>query len=103
MASANRALSIFDLKPELEAMAFSSSALKMPLRRPVPMNPPMVSKVSEMLKEKIVISTRGSFVISWKREGSPWEVKITPKEDIGIYDDNIGHSKEGGYTGHSFG
>ena len=32
-----------------------------------------------MLREKMVISTRGSLVISWNREGSPREVKITPK------------------------
>ena len=29
--------------------------------------------------EKMVISTSGSFVTSENREGSPWEVKITPK------------------------
>ena len=79
MASANRALSIFDLKPELESMAFSSSSLKMPLRRPVPMKVPRVSKVSEMLNAKIVTSTRGSFDISLNRDGRPWAVKIAPK------------------------
>ena len=79
VASAKRALSILDLNPGLVSIAFSSSSLKIPLRRPVPMKVPIVSNVSEMLKAKIVISTRGSFVTSENREGSPAEVKITPK------------------------
>ncbi len=79
VASANSALSILDLKPELVSIAFSSSSLKMPARRPVPMKVPMVSKVSEMLKEKMVMSTRGSFAISVNRDGRPCAVKIAPK------------------------
>ena len=79
VASANRALSILDLKPELVSMASSSSALKMPARRPVPMKVPMVSKVSEMLKAKMVISTRGSFARSVNRDGRPSAVKIAQK------------------------
>ena len=79
MASANRALSIFDLNPELESMARSSSSLKIPLRRPVPMKVPRVSKVSEILKAKMVTSTRGSLARSVNKDGSPSAVKITPK------------------------
>ena len=60
VASAKRALSSLDLKPELFSIICSSSSLKIPLRRPVPIKVPMVSKVSEMLKEKMVISTSGS-------------------------------------------
>ena len=71
VASAKSALSILDLNPELVSIAFSSSSLKIPARRPVPMNVPMVSKVSEMLKAKMVMSTRGSFAISVNRDGRP--------------------------------
>ena len=39
----------------------------------------MVSKVSEMLKAKMVISTRGIFAASVNREGSPALVKMAPK------------------------
>ena len=79
VASAKRALSILDLKPLLVSRAFSSSALKMPLRRPVPMKVPMVSKVSDRLKEKMVMSTRGSLLMSENREPKPALVKMTPK------------------------
>ena len=60
-------------------MSRSSSALKMPLRRPVPIKVPMVSKVSEMLKEKIVINTRGSFSGSENRLVMPPSLKIARK------------------------
>lgn len=79
VASAKSALSILDLKPAVVSIAFSSSSLKMPARRPVPIKVPMVSKVSERLKEKMVISTSGSLETSVKREGRPAEVKIAPK------------------------
>ena len=79
MASANRALSILDLKPGVVSMAFSSSSLKMPVRRPVPMKVPMVSKVSERLKEKMVTRTSGSLETSLNSEGRPALVKMTPK------------------------
>ena len=52
VASANSALSILDLKPGAVSMARSSSSLKMPVRRPVPIKVPMVSNVSDKLKEK---------------------------------------------------
>ena len=79
MASANRALSILDLKPGVVSMDFSSSSLKMPVRRPVPMKVPMVSKVSDRLKEKMVTRTRGSLETSLNSDGRPAPVKITPK------------------------
>ena len=79
VASANRALSILEWKPALVSMAFSSSSEKMPVRRPVPMKVPMVSKVSEMLKAKMVISTRGILAASENREGRPALVKMAPK------------------------
>ena len=62
VASAKSALSIFDLKPAPDSIAFSSSELNIPLLLPVPMNVPIVSNVSVMLKEKIVMSTSGSSV-----------------------------------------
>ena len=43
------------------------------------MKVPMVSKVSEMLKAKIVMSTKGILETSAKREGRPAWVKIAPK------------------------
>ena len=79
VASANRALSILEWKPALVSMAFSSSSEKMPVRRPVPMKVPMVSKVSEMLKAKMVISTRGILAASENREGRPSLVKMAQK------------------------
>ena len=79
VASANRALSILDLKPLLDSMARSSSSLKLPDWRPVPMKPPMVSKVSETLKEKMVTSARGIRGGSANREGSPSLVKMAQK------------------------
>ena len=78
MESANRALSILDLKPELEAMVASSSSEKMPLRRPVPMKVPMVSNVSDRLKAKIVIRTRGRRAASENSAGNPC-VNAAPK------------------------
>ena len=78
VASANRALSILDLKPAPDSIAFSSSSLNIPLRRPVPMNVPIVSNVSERLNANIVIRTRGSFVRSVNREGRPASVNIAP-------------------------
>ena len=79
VASANRALSILDLKPVLLSMAFSSSALKMPERRPVPMKVPIVSNVSDRLKAKIVIRTRGTLLASENKDPSPSLVNMTPK------------------------
>ena len=79
VASANNALSSLDLKPVEVSMSCSSSSLKMPLRRPVPIKVPRVSKVSEILKEKMVISTRGSFAASEKRLVSPPSLKIARK------------------------
>ena len=76
MASAKRALSSLDLKPELLSIIRSSSSLKIPLRRPVPIKVPMVSKVSEMLNEKIVISTSGSLAGSENRLVMPPSLKI---------------------------
>ena len=76
VASANRALSSLDLNPLLFSISSSSSALKMPLRRPVPIKVPMVSKVSVMLKEKIVISTSGIFAGSVNRLVMPPSLKI---------------------------
>ncbi len=70
MESANRALSILERKPLLFSSAFSSSMLKMPVRRPVPINVPMVSNVSERLNAKIVIIT------SSRLEGSANSVPI---------------------------
>ena len=79
VASAKSALSSLDLKPEPLSISFSSSSLKIPLRRPVPINVPIVSKVSEMLKEKIVISTRGSLDRSLNRLMIPPSLKIARK------------------------
>ena len=59
MESANSARSILELKPEPFSSDFSSSSEKMPVRRPVPMNVPMVSKVSDIENAKIVTSTSG--------------------------------------------
>ena len=71
VASANKALSILDLNPELSSIAFISSSEKIPVCRPVPIKVPIVSNVSDKLKEKIVIKTRGSLLTSEKRERSP--------------------------------
>src|SRR5699024_12705247 len=79
VASANKARSILDLKPGVVSIECSSSSLKMPVRRPVPMKVPMVSKVSDRLNEKMVISTKGTLAGSAKREGRPAEVKMAPK------------------------
>ena len=86
VASANKALSSLDLKPEFLSMRRSSSALKIPLRRPVPMKVPIVSKVSEMLNAKIVISTRGSFAGSENRLVMPPSLKIARKVEMCIRD-----------------
>lgn len=67
------------MKSAFVSMAFSSSALKMPLRRPVPMKVPIVSNVSEMLKEKMVIKTNGSLDISVNRLPIPPSLKIARK------------------------
>lgn len=48
----------------------------MPLRRPVPINVPMVSNVSERLKEKIVIRTSGIFAGSENRLPIPPSLKM---------------------------
>ena len=58
--SATRALSRRLLKPE-PSRAFSSSASNIPLLRPVPMNVPIESNVSERHMEKIVTITNGIF------------------------------------------
>ncbi len=79
MESAKSALSILDLKPVLVSKAFSSASLKMPLRRPVPIKVPIVSKVSERLKAKIVTRASGIFAPSEKSEPRPSFVNITPK------------------------
>ena len=79
MESANRALSILEEKPEPFSRAFSSSAEKMPVRRPVPMKVPMVSKVSDMENAKMVSRMIGSFDTSENSAGKPSLVKITPK------------------------
>ena len=79
VASANKALSILDLKPGAVFIACSSSSLKMPVRRPVPIKVPIVSKVSEILKEKIVINTKGSLETSVKSEPRPSLVNMAPK------------------------
>lgn len=42
----------------------------MPVRRPVPMNVPMVSKVSDMENAKIVSRMIGSFDMSENSDGS---------------------------------
>ena len=81
VASANRALSILELNPEPVSSIFSSSSEKIPARFPVPIKVPMVSKVSDMLKAKIVISTSGRRERSVNKDGSPADVKITPKVD----------------------
>ena len=51
----------------------------MPVRRPVPIKVPIVSNVSERLKEKIVTNTSGIFDASENREPKPSLVKIAPK------------------------
>ena len=79
VASANKALSNLDLNPELFSISFSSSSLKIPLRRPVPIKVPIVSKVSEMLKAKIVIKARGSLVTSVNKLVIPPSLKIARK------------------------
>ena len=79
MESANRALSILELKPWPDSRDFSSSSEKMPVRRPVPMNVPMVSKVSDIENAKIVTSTSGSLAGSENRAGKPSAEKIAPK------------------------
>ena len=59
--SANRARSSLEEKPLPSSMCFMSSSEKMPVRRPVPMNVPSVSNVSDIENAKIVTSTSGSF------------------------------------------
>ena len=77
--SANSALSILEWKPAVVSIERSSSSLKMPVRRPVPMKVPMVSKVSERLNEKMVTSTSGSLETSENSDGRPSLVKMAPK------------------------
>ena len=79
MESANRALSILEEKPEPFSRASSSAAEKMPVRRPVPMKVPMVSKVSDMENAKMVRMIIGSLATSENSAGKPSAVKITPK------------------------
>ena len=69
--SAKRALSILELKPFPSSKAFSSSAEKIPVRRPVPINVPIVSNVSDRLKAKIVIKTSGRREVSVNNDNSP--------------------------------
>ena len=59
IASANRALSILEEKPEEFSRAASSSAEKIPVFRPVPIKVPIVSNVSDKLNAKMVIKTSG--------------------------------------------
>jgi len=54
MESANNALSKRVEKPAFSYIRFSSSAVKIPDALPVPMKVPIVSKVSDKLKVKIV-------------------------------------------------
>ena len=56
-ASAKRALSIFVFTPLLFSTASSSFFEKIPVRRPVPINVPIVSKTSDKLNAKIVMIT----------------------------------------------
>ena len=79
MESANRALSILELKPWPDSRDFSSSSEKMPVRRPVPMNVPMVSKVSDIENAKIVTMTNGSLAGSENSAGKPSAEKMAPK------------------------
>ena len=51
----------------------------MPVRRPVPMNVPSVSKVSDIENAKIVTSTSGSLAGSENSEPKPWPVNSAPK------------------------
>ena len=76
--SANKALSIFDLNPDPFSNAFWSSALKIPVRRPVPIKVPSVSNVSDKLNAKIVINTNGIFELSENSESIPFEPNATP-------------------------
>ena len=68
MASAKSALSILDEKPDEFSRAASSSAEKIPVLRPVPIKVPIVSKVSDKLKAKMVISKKGRGLKSENRE-----------------------------------
>ena len=76
--SAKRALSSFDLKPELVCILRISSSLKIPERRPVPIKVPNVSKVSLREKAKMVMRTRGMRPGSEKRPRSPSFPRATP-------------------------
>ena len=69
--SANRALSILELKPLPFSIASSSACEKIPDRRPVPMKVPIVSKVSDRENAKIVTRTRGIFAGLLNRAGNP--------------------------------
>ena len=71
IASAKSALSIFELKPVPFSSAFSSSAEKIPVLRPVPMNVPKVSNVSDKLNAKMVINTNGKRLESANSEPIP--------------------------------
>ena len=77
--SANRARSSLEEKPLPSSMCFMSSSEKMPVRRPVPMNVPSVSNVSDIENAKIVTSTSGSLDTSENSAGKPSALKITPK------------------------
>ena len=80
MASANKALSILVLNPrESVSKAFSSSFEKIPIRRPVPIKVPIVSKVSDKLKARIVIKTCGSLAEFEKSDPIPSAPKAAPK------------------------
>ena len=79
VASANRALSRRDLKPDEVSIIFSSSSEKIPLLRPVPIKVPIVSNVSVIENEKIVMSTRGSLLMSVNRLAIPPSLKIAKK------------------------
>ena len=61
------------------AVLVPSSALKIPVRIPVPMNVPMESKVSMMLNAKITTSTIGNLPISVNRLTIPPSLKIARK------------------------
>ena len=56
----------------------SSSSLNRPLRLPVPMKVPMVSKVSTRLKERMATIAEGIRTGSENSDGSPSDVNITP-------------------------
>ena len=75
--SQSRARSSLVLNPPLSTDE-SSSSVNRPLRLPVPMNVPMVSKVSTRLNERIATRADGIIAVSENSDGSPSDVKITP-------------------------